>query len=667
MLETRALRNMAFVGHPSSGKTTLVDAFAFALGASDRKGSVGDKTSICDTEPEEQERQHTLQLSTVYGEKNGIGWNLIDTPGYPEFRADTVSAIFATDLTVAVLSCGSGITYNLRQKIDRARALGRGLAVIVTHLDGENADFDGIVNQLRETVSDHCVPVLLPDQSGHGFSKVVSAQETDANWRKRQFDRVMDACEDEEMLMGYLDSETLTPEQFKQYAPGAIRSGALIPVLACNPESGVGVEECLAWLGDFGPHPDTNHASFQAGDEDIVCDRSGDLLGVVFNVKSDPHVGRICLARILRGTLKASDVVGEGKGEKLGGLFHLVGGKSRTNADEIGAGDIAAFSKVERLGWGKSFSVAGKEAPDVEVPRLANPMVAFAVQPKSRSDEQKIGQALTKLEAEDPCFNIEHTELTHELVMHGMSDLHLQVMEQRLKRRYGVEINTSLPRIAYRETVTKPAEGHYRHKKQSGGRGQFGECYIRLKHGEEDSGVVFVDKVVGGSIPRNLIPAVEKGIREVASEGILSHSRVVDVEVELYDGKFHAVDSDEASFKRAGAGAFKDAFAKAGPVLLEPVMLVDIHVPADDAGTVFSDITSQRRGQVIDQSSEADGAVTIIKAHVPLATMQTDHRDLKSQTSGEGGYGMVLDHYSRVPAAEQQKIIAESSKPKEED
>jgi elongation factor G len=657
-----SLRNIAFVGHPSSGKTTLVDAFAYALGASDRKGSVADKTSICDTEPEEQERQHTLQMAVVHAEKAGVTWNLIDTPGYPEFMSDAVSAMFAAETTVGVVSCASGVSFNLIQKLKQAQDLGRARFLVVTHVDGENADFDALVKELRGTIGDVCVPVLVPDATGSRFSMVSAPDDGgEMQWQKRLFDRVMDACDDEDVLTEYLEQESLSEERLKTFLPKAVASGALIPVIACNPASGVGVEEALAFLRESAPSP-VAHPVFRAGDEELAADPAAPLCGVVVHVKSDPHVGRVTIARIVRGTLRASDLIGPGKGEKLGGLFHPVGGKKREPVEEIAAGDFAAFSKVESIGWGQAFSNAGSAPPDVHVPDLPQPMVALAVQPKSRADEQKIGQALAKLEAEDPSFRIEHVALTRELVMHGMSDLHLQIVESRLKRRYGVEIETSLPRIAYRETITKPAEGHHRHKKQTGGRGQFGECYLRVRPAAENTGVEFKDKVVGGSIPRNLIPAVEKGIREVTSEGILIHSQVVDVEIELYDGKFHAVDSDEASFKKAGAWAFRDAFAKAGPVLLEPVMMVEIHLPAEDAGAIFSDLTSQRRGHVIDQSSEADGAITIVRAHVPLATMLTYHRDLKSQTAGEGTYSMVLDHYARVPANEQQKIIAEKGK-----
>ena len=665
--ELAALRNVAFVGHPGSGKTTLVDALAHALGASDRKGSVGDKTSICDTEPEEQDRQSTLQMAAVHAEKDGLHWNLIDTPGYPEFVADSTSAMFATELTVGVVSCSSGVTFNLRQKMETAKELDRARAIVVTHVDGDNADFDEIVTELRSRVGEICVPVLVPDRSGSGFSSVgPPPDDSEMGWKKRLYDRVMDACEDEDVVMEYLETEELSDEMLATHGPTAIAAGALIPVLVCNPDSGVGVDEVLRYLGDYAPSPAVR-PSFTAGGQSLVSDPSGDLLGVVFNVKSDPHVGKICLARIIQGTLSAPDHVGEGKGEKLGGLFHAVGGKNREPSDSVSAGDIAAFSKVESIGWGGTFSVAGKEPVAVDVPSLSNPMVALAVTPKSRSDEQKIGQALAKLEAEDPSFRVEHAALTHELVIHGMSDLHLQIVEQRLKRRYGVEIESALPRIAYRETITKSADGHHRHKKQTGGRGQFGECYIRIKPAAEDAGVVFVDKIVGGSIPRNLIPAVEKGIRGVAAEGILTDSRVVDVEIELYDGKFHQVDSDEASFKKAGAAAFKGAFQKAAPVLLEPVMNVEIRVPSDDAGQIFSDITSQRRGTVIDQSSEADGAITVIRAHVPLATIQTYHRDLKSLTAGEGTYSIELENYQRVPAVEQQKIIAAHGKRAEEE
>jgi len=666
----QALRNVAFVGHPSAGKTTLVDALAFQLGASARKGSVGDKTSICDTEPEEQEKGHTLQMAIVQADHGGLRWSLFDTPGYPDFIADVQAAMFAADLVVGVVSSAGRVSYNLRKKLESAAALGKGRAIVVTHVDGENSDFETTVDELVQSIGPVCVPLLLPDKSGHGFSRVVTAfEESGGEWRKALMDRAMDACTDEGLLGRYLETETLSEEELRLALPLAIAKGALIPVLACQPESGLGVDKVLDFLHDFAPHP----ALFEQKDAEgnpVALDPEGALAGTVFNVKSDPHLGKVCVARILRGTLGSHDTVSgprtSERGEKLGGLFRLVG-KKREPLESGKPGEVVAFAKVESIHYGESFTTAGGEFVRAPLPPQPTPMVALAVQPKSRADEQKIGEALHKLAAEDPTFRTEYHAETHEMVAYGMSDLHLQVMEARLKRRFGVEITTHVPRIAYRETISRAAEGHYRHKKQTGGRGQFGECYIRLRPLPKGSGVVFTDAVVGGSIPRNLIPAVEKGMRDVVSKGVLTNSQVVDLDFEVHDGKFHEVDSDEASFKIAGARAFMDGFQKAGPVLLEPMVELSISVPTDSAGTIFSDLTSHRRGQVLDQWNEADGAVTVIKALAPLAAVQTYQRDLKSQTAGEGSFTMRVVDYAQVPPSEQAKILAQYGKKHEEE
>ncbi len=660
-----SIRNVAFLGHPSAGKTTLVDALAHMTGASPRKGSVTDRTSICDTEPEEQDRGHTLVLSIVHAEHEGRSWNFIDTPAYPDFMADAEAGTFASDVAVGVVSFSSGVTYNLRTKMKRAVELGKGRLICLTHLDAENADFDAMIAELREKIGVVCVPFQLPDASGHGFSAVRSTlAEEGSDWRKRLMDRVMDACDDEDLLMRYLETQSLSDEELHAQIPVAIARGALVPVFITNPTSGLGVADFLEFLREFAPHPGLYQSVSTAG-EPIELDPEGELLAAVFAVRSDPHVGKICFAKVLRGTLHHSDLVcgphTPERGQKLGGLFHMIGAK-REAIDSAKPGDIVAFSKVDTVKYDECITHPGRALVSVAMPAPPTPMVALAVVPKSRADETKIGEALHKLEAEDPGFHAAVDPETHEMVMRGMSDLHLQVMEQRLKRRFGVEIDTYLPRISFQETVTKSAEGHHRHKKQSGGRGQFGECYVRVRPLEEGSGVVFKDAIVGGAIPRNLIPAVEKGIRELAAEGILTHSKVIDVEVELYDGKFHAVDSDEASFKKAGARAFMDGFHKAAPVLLEPVMELVISIPTDAAGVVFSDLTSHRRGHVFDQWTEADGSITVVKAHAPLSTVQTYHRDLKSQTAGEGAYTMTHVRYAQMPAAEQQKVLAAASK-----
>jgi elongation factor G len=662
------IRNIAFVGHPSSGKTTLVDALAHHIGASPRKGSVNDKSSICDTEPEEQEKKHSLHMAVVSAPWHDELWTFLDSPGYPEFVAETNGALFGADLVVGVISATGAVPFNLRTKMDSARLLGRGRAIMVTHLDAENTDFDELVENLRESFGPTCVPYLLPDHSGPKFSSVRrTIQDPESPWRQTLMDEVMDSCEDEGLMASYLETQTLDDAAMHKLLPHALVAGTVIPILVCNPETGLGLKEVVEFFEHYAPGADEIHFKTPDGTE-VKPDPKAELVATVFNVKSDPHVGRICLARIYSGTLAAaSAVVGPktpDKGEKLGGLFRLVG-KKREPIESAGPGEIVAFSKVETIGYGQSFTLAGRKITQVATPPIATPMVTLAVEPKSRADEQKIGEALHKLEAEDPTFKIEHVPATHEMVMHGMSDLHLQIMESRLKRRYGVEITTRQPRIAYKETVTRNSDGHHRHKKQSGGRGQFGECYLRVKPTAAGTGFVFSDMVVGGSIPRNLIPAVEKGIREIVAQGVLTNGEVVDVEVELYDGKFHEVDSDEASFKIAGARAFRDGFTKAHPVLLEPVVEMQIHAPTHAAGTIFSDITAHRRGHVTDQ--ESDGNVTLIRCTVPLSNVLTYHRDLRSQTAGEGSFSMKLSHYAQVPATEQQKVLAQYGKKHEEE
>jgi elongation factor G len=658
MTSLTSLRNIAFVGHPSSGKTTLIDAIAFRIGLTPRQGSVAERTSISDTEPEEQEKQHTLSLAAISHRHVERVWTFIDTPGYPEFVADVQSAMFAAELVVGVVSTTSVATYNLRQKMRVAREMGKGRALVVTHLDVENSDFEDVVDRLRAALGDECVPVLLPNASGPKFADVHrTLLDPESPWCAPLKDRVMDACEDEALLAQYLETQELTEELLDEHVPHAIARGTLVPILVCNPVTGVGVPNVIEYFRRFAPCP----VALPARDLDgRPIPTEGDLAGTVFAVRSDLHLGKVCLAKIHRGKIGAHDVLvggNGGKGEKMGGLFRLVG-KNREAIEEATAGDIVAFSKVDHLATWAPFAHVGHEVVRVPTPTVPEATVRLAVVPKSRNDEQKIGEALHKLEAEDPTFHMRNDPDTHELVISGMSDLHIDVMLARLARRYGVHVETHLPKISYRQTVTKPADGHHRHKKQSGGRGQFGECYLRLRPGPEGSGLDFVDKVVGGAIPRNLIPAVEKGIRELGHQGVLCQGEVVDVVVELYDGKFHDVDSDEASFKIAGARAFREAFEKASPALMEPVMFLEVHAPTENAGTIFSDLTSQRRGHVLSQEAEGDGKVTRIEAEVPLATIQTYHRELKSQTAGQGHYSMKFARFTALPAAEQKKVLA---------
>ncbi|QDU85726.1 Elongation factor G [Planctomycetes bacterium Pla163] len=668
-------RNVVFIGHPGAGKTTLVDALAFAAGATERKGSVGDRTSLCDTEPEEQEKQHTLQLAVVHARHGDFDWNFVDTPGYPEFEGETRAGLFAADMAIAVVSCASGVTTNLRRKVAEIHAAGRPMAIVATHCEDENRPFAQLVEELRAAFGETCVPGLLPDLDGGrlvGVHRVIGDDQSP--WRQRLMDRVIDGCEDEATVERYLESQTLTEDELRAHYPSAIAARTLVPVLCANPETGVGVDELLAFLERAAPGPMTVRG-YTRGGESMDLSTDGEPEGVVFGVRNDQHLGKVCLARLLHGRLAAQSSVQavgrDARPEKLGGLFVLMGGKNREAVTEAEAGSIVALAKVEGLEVGDTFgspvAASAKGAVPVDFPTMSEPLVSHAIELVNRADEQKIGPALVKLASEDPTFRHRHDSLTHELVVSGMSELHLDILESRLKRRFGIEITTRPPRIAYRETVRGEAQASHRHKKQSGGRGQFGECHLRVRPAAEGSGIVFHDKVVGGAIPKNLIPAVEKGVREICSQGILTHAQVIDVEVELFDGKFHAVDSDEMSFKMAGARAFREAFSKAKPTLLEPLMELEIHVPAEHAGAVFSDLTSHRRGHVVDQSSEGDGAVTIVIAHAPLALLGTYNRDLRSMTAGAATWSMKAHGYASVPAAEQAKVLAESGKKHDDD
>ncbi len=662
----QGLRNLAFVGHPSAGKTTLVDGLAHLLGFTPRKGSVAERTSICDCEPEEHEKGHTLQLALVQGESKGCTWSLLDTPGYDDFVADANGAIAAADVVVGVHSAAGRPNYDFRRELARAAALGKGRIIVVTHLDLENLDFDAVVEQIDDAVGELCVPFDHPNATGAQLRSVASIFEVDHHgWKQNLMDRVMDACDDEALLARYLETQELTDAELHAQIPRAIARGSLVPILACNPLTGVGVDAVLRFLAEFCPHPGL-FAQRDAEGIEVPCSPDGELVAQVVNVRSDAHLGKVCTLRVLSGRLTASDALvgahSTEKGEKPGGLFRQVGKKRREPVESAQAGELVAITKVEQLAFGDSVTRAGRAPRRLLAIAQPEPVVSLAAVPRSRNDEQKIGEALKKLAAEDPTFAYEHEVDTHELVIKGLTEQHLAVLVARLARRYGVSISTHPPRIAYRETVTRRAEGHHRHKKQTGGRGQFGECFVRVRPNPKGTGVTFTDSVVGGSIPRNLIPAVEKGVREAAAKGVLTHAQVVDVDLELYDGKFHDVDSDEASFKIAGARAFVDAFQKAAPVLLEPLMELEVTLPTDCAGAVFSDLTSHRRGQVFDQSSSADGGVTTIRAQAPLSLLQTYQRDLKSMTAGEGSFAMHLVDYAPLPAQEQQRVLATVSR-----
>ncbi|RMH02027.1 MAG: elongation factor G [Planctomycetota bacterium] len=651
-------RNATFLGHSDAGKTTLVEALAHHFGLTSRQGSVDDGTTLCDFTPEEQEKKHSLGAAVVHVPKAGL--NLIDTPGYPDFLADALTSMGAAGCAVVCVSArNEGMPFHAQRLWQAAGEHKLARAVVVTKADHENLDLGAVLANLRQRFGPSVVPFTLPDQVGPGFSAVGEVvSDPDSEYRSQLVDAIVES--DDALMERYLEEGEVGEDDLAAALPSAMAVGTLAPLFFVDPVRGIGVSELARFLAEQMP---TAAQQLEVVKGAAVAGGGADerLVARVWKVLSDKHLGQISYLRVLQGTLRVDMSVPSprgGKNLKLSGLSTLLG-KELKPIDSAGPGAIVAVTRVEELAVGDTIVSEGEAEPfDFGLPE---PFTSLAVRPKSRNDEQKIGAELAKIAKEDPTFVTFRNPDTRELVVSGLSDLHLSTCLHRLEAR-GVGVETSVPRIAYQETVTARAEGHHRHKKQTGGSGQFGECFIRLAPNERGAGFEFIDAIVGGAIPRQFIPAVEKGILEQMEQGIIAGSKVVDIVVELYDGKAHDVDSDEVSFKIAGARALRDAFLKARPILLEPVMEVAITVPSRYFGDVSGDLNT-RRGQILGMDSVGD--MQIIRAMVPLAEMQTYSTPLRSMTHGEGSFTMKFDHYDQVPAHLQEKIVAELAREEE--
>ncbi|MEQ8764902.1 MAG: elongation factor G, partial [Planctomycetota bacterium] len=520
------------------------------------------------------------------------------------------------------------------------------------------------------------LPMVLPKGAGPSFEGVVSilgdggdlADQVKAI-KETLVERTVEA--DDALMERYLEGQEISDEEFRGALSKAVAQGTVIPVLCGSVEQDLGVEELLDVILQFTPAHDAGREievlTGSEGEETTPLDCKADapFRAFVFKTLSDPYVGKLSFLRVMSGTISNDDSVLDvrvGKPQKMSNLMRMQG-KEQKPVDKVTAGDIVAVSKIEDFEVGDTLCDPSSVVRFKPVP-LPSPMASLAVEPKSRGDEQKIGTALTKLSSEDPGFMAHRDPNTGEMLINGMSTMHLDVVMERMKRRFGVEVVTHMPKIPYKETITTPAEGHHRHKKQSGGRGQFGEVYIRVAPRGRGEGYEFVDKIVGGSVPRQYIPAVDKGIHERMKQGVIAGCEVVDCTVELYDGKYHDVDSDELSFKLAGGRAFIDAFEKAKPVLLEPVMDLEIAVPSRFMGDISGDLNS-RRGRI--QGMDAVGDLQVIRAQVPLASVVNYSTELRSITAGEGDFSMEFSHFDIVPPQEQQKIVAAFKASKEEE
>lgn len=662
------IRNIALIGHGSSGKTAIVDALAYVTKATSRHGNSADGTSVSDTNPEEKERRHTLSSHLFGFDHEGVHLNVIDTPGHPDFIADAISSMQVVECGLLAISGTQGPTVHAHRLFDAAGKAGIGRAIVLTHPDAETFDFQAALDQITTVLGETVVPVTYPDGDGAAFTAIRDVMHRDGpranEFREQLQDRV--AMSDDKILEEYLESGSLTEEVLLEYLPQAIAKHTITPLFTVCPTKDIGLNKLFQFVKQYFPSPQNfggrgaSSPNADGVDQVLEPDVSGPFAGVVFKIVSDPYVGRQSYIRCLRGKLKADAGflnVRTGKHDKLSGITYMKGVESK-ELDEVNVGDIFCVGKLDDLELGDT--VTEDHAPlRIPRPEYPGPVYSLAVAPASRGDEQKINQGLEKLAAEDPTFVLSRDPRTGEFLVSGASPMHVEIQLGRLKRRYGVETTTHAPTVPYRETITKPVEGHHRHKKQSGGRGQFAEVYLRAKPRDRGQGFEFVDSVVGGSIPRQFIPEVEKGVRKFLHHGPLTGSEVVDVAAEVYDGKYHDVDSDQLSFQMAGERAFREAFENAKPIVLEPIMNVEIRVPERFTGDVSSNLATLR-GRM--SGMEMESGIQTIRAQVPMKEMQDYATQLRSITAGEGTFSVEPSHYEPVPAPVQKEIVAEYRK-----
>jgi elongation factor G len=690
------IRNIAFCGHGSSGKTMLVDKILTSTGTVSRNASVEDGTSICDFDEEEKHHKYTIEAKLTHFDHAGKHFNLLDTPGYPDFIGQAIGAMRGADTVAIVINAQSGIEVNTRRVFNEAKKAGLGRIVILNRMDSDNINFSALVESIQELFGKGCHLLNVPLGQGTSFHGVASVLKPPADVAGALIDpaelseplleSIIEV--DEAVTERYFEGTLPTEEEVTQLIVKAVAQGALIPIFCVSGKTGVGVPELIEALGTCAlpPNAITRTAKNAAGEDvEIKVDANSPLVAQVFKTRIDPFVQKLSFIRVFSGSLKKDStvaVVGSRKGIKISTLFSVQGEQTEA-IDGIGPGEIAAAAKVDDLHTGTS--IGELTLPPIPFP---TPMVGLAATPKTRGDEGKLSGALQKICEEDATFHRELDPQTKEMVITGMSELHLQVIRERLKRRDKVEVETREPKIPYRETIQTNAEGMYRHKKQTGGRGQFGEVHIRMfpmpkdvnleewatkakfpsmkeLHYDEANNFLWIDSVVGGTIPGNFLPAIEKGFKERIERGVIAGYKVQNVCVEVHFGKHHPVDSSEQAFKTAGSMAFRNVFQQAKPSLLEPIVRIEITVPMSNVGDINSDM-SGRRGRVLSMDSAGGDLQTVI-AEVPLAEVTTYARSLSSITGGRGSYTIEFSHYDVVPGNVLQEIIAKAQMKEEEE
>jgi len=677
-----SIRNIALVGHTGSGKTQLTSAILFDAGMVNRLGKVDEGNTVTDFDEEEISRKHTLSASIAYAEWNKTKINLIDTPGFANFFSDARAALSVVDGVLVAVDGVSGPEVQTEKMWEEAEAQELPRIVVLTRTDRERASLDRTLEALQTSFGRAIIPIQLPvgeekhftgvvdlvsmkaytfatDGSGKMTEGAVPADMTDKVNAAREALVEMVAEADDSLIERFFESGTLSQEDLLKGLRTGVASRKIFPLVCTSATLNIGIQPLLDAVLAYLPTASerTIKASDKAGAEtSFRVSESGPTAVFVWKTIADPFAGRISLFRVMRGAIKSDSTIAnlsKESSERLGHLL-LLQGKTQTEIGEIKAGDLGAVAKLKDTQTGHTLGDV-KDGSRFRPLTFAEPVLSYAIEPKARGDEEKISTALHRIIEEDPTIRYSRDPQTHELLLAGQGQMHIEVTVAKLKRRFGVEVNLKLPRIPYLETITASTEANGRHKKQTGGHGQFGDCTIKMEPLPRGSDFEFVDDIFGGSIPQQFRPAVEKGIQETRVRGYLAGYPVVDFRVTLIDGKFHAVDSNELSFKMAGRIAFKEAMTRCRPTILEPIMNVEVYVPSDFAGDIMGDING-RRGRVAGMEQRA--SMTVVKAQVPMSEMLTYEQTLTATTGARGTYHMDFSHYEEVPTHLQTKIIA---------
>jgi elongation factor G len=675
------IRNVALISHGGAGKTSLAEAMLFDAGAISRMGSVDAGTATLDWDPDEQKRQQTINLAIASLEQDDTRITIVDTPGYADYQADVVEALAAVDAAIVVVDASAGVEVGTEEvwRLAEERKLPR--FVFINKMDRENANYDAVLDQLKARFGPKIAPVYLPIGSADSFRGYIDVIEEHANVYEggtpkevpipdelqgaehSRRDALVEAAAEasDELMMKYLEGEEITDAEIGAAMHKGTREGSVVPVFVGSALKNIGVRELIEMIVKHIPSPAEVGTRTTPDGKEIKPDPAAPFVAQVFKTTADPFVGRLTYFRVVSGTLRSQGHVynaSRREEERIGNLLAMHG-KDQSNLPQVGPGDIAAVAKLTSTQTGDTLVADRAQAVELPRPVFPEPSLQVAIEPESKADLDKLGQALSRLQEEDPAVRVVREDATNETILTAMGDAHVDVIVERLKRKFGASVKTSVPQVPYRESIRKPTKVDNKFKRQTGGHGQYGHVVIEFEPLEADRSFEFGDRIVGGVVPKQYIPAVEKGLREAMSEGVLAGFPVVGLRATLVDGSYHTVDSSEMAFKIAASQALKRAFPEANPTLLEPVLEVEVVVPDEYMGDVMGQLTA-KRGHVLGMDSS--NGTQRLRAQVPQAEMFQYATELRSITQGRGRFSWKLDHYAEVPHNLADKVIAERSK-----